>query len=100
MLMPTTDPIASVKNLQTGAQMPDAADEEPTDAEQYFRLGMMYSTGQSKPLDMVTAHKCFNIAAMHGVKGALRMRNEVAAEMLPSEIAAAQRAARAWLTKH
>ena len=100
MLMPTIDPIASVKSLQSGVEMPETAAEEPTDAEQYFRLGMMYSTGQSKPLDMVTARKCFNIAAMHGVKDALRMRNEVAAEMLPSEIAAVQRAARAWLTKH
>jgi len=48
----------------------------------------------------VSAHKCFNIAAMHGNKDAIRLRNEVAAEMSASEIAAAQRAARAWLTRH
>jgi uncharacterized protein len=70
------------------------------DAEQFFRLGMMYSTGQSTAIDMVSAHKCFNIAAMHGVKDAVRLRNEVAAEMSDSEIAAAQRAARAWLMRH
>jgi uncharacterized protein len=70
------------------------------DAEQFFRLGMMYSTGQLTAIDMVSAHKCFNIAAMHGVKDAVRLRNEVAAEMSDGEIAAAQRAARAWLMRH
>jgi TPR repeat protein len=32
------------------------------DAERFFKLGMMCSTGQSVPLDMVSAHKWFNIA--------------------------------------
>jgi TPR repeat protein len=52
------------------------------------------------PLDMVAAHKWFNIAASLGLKDAIRLRNEVAAEMSESEIANAQRAARAWLTRH
>jgi len=63
---------------------------------QIFILGMMYSTGQSMPLDLVSAHKWFNIAAMLGMKDALRLRNEVSAEMTDAEIAAAQRAARDW----
>jgi TPR repeat protein len=69
-------------------------------AEQFYRLGMMYSTGQSMPDDMVSAHKWFNIAAMSGYKDAAQLRHEIAAEMSESEIAAAQRAARAWLTRH
>jgi uncharacterized protein len=70
------------------------------DAERFFKLGMICSTGQSMPLDMVSAHKWFNIAAMLGMKDAVRLRNEIAAEMSDREIAAAQRAARHWLTRH
>jgi hypothetical protein len=69
-------------------------------AEQYFELGMLYSTGRSVPADMVSAHKWFNIAAMSGCKQAARLRHEIAAELSESEIAAAQRAARAWVTRH
>lgn len=82
------------------------ADAQPTllrgvpAAEQFFKLGMMCSTGQSVPLDMVSAHKWFNIAAMLGMKDAVRLRNEIAAEMSDCEIAAAQRAARHWLSAH
>jgi uncharacterized protein len=65
--------------------------------EQLFGLGMMYSTGQSMPLDLVSAHKWFNIAATRGMKDAVRLRNEVAAEMTDREVAMAQRAARDWL---
>jgi uncharacterized protein len=65
-----------------------------------FRLGMMYSTGGSVPADMIAAHKWFNIAAMAGNAEAARLRREIAEEMSEAEIAAAQRAARAWMTRH
>jgi len=65
-----------------------------------FRLGMMYSTGASVPADMVAAHKWFNIAAMRGNAKAARLRREIAEEMSHDEIAAAQRAARDWMTRH
>jgi TPR repeat protein len=61
---------------------------------------MMYSTGRSVPADLVSAHKWFNIAAMRGNGEAIRLRREVAAEMSETEISAAQRAARDWLTRH
>jgi uncharacterized protein len=67
-------------------------------AEQFFNLGMMCSTGAA-PLDMIEAHKWFNIAATLGMKEAMRLRNEVASEMSEREIAAAQRAARDWLVR-
>jgi uncharacterized protein len=70
------------------------------DAECFFKLGIMCSTGQSVPLDMVSAHKWFNIAGALGMKDAVRLRNEIAAEMSSREIATAQRAARQWLTRH
>jgi hypothetical protein len=49
---------------------------------------------------MVSGHKWFNIAAMSGCKQAARLRHEIAAELSESEIAATQRAARAWVTRH
>jgi uncharacterized protein len=70
------------------------------DAERFFKLGMICSTGQSVPLDMVSAHKWFNIAGALGIKDAVRLRNEIAAQMSSREIATAQRAAREWLTPH
>jgi uncharacterized protein len=70
----------------------------PASADTFFELGMMYSTGYDAPIDYVTAHKWFNIAASLGNKDAIRLRREVADQMSQLEIAAAQRAARAWLT--
>jgi len=70
------------------------------EAQDPFRLGMMYATGASAPADMVAAHKWFNIAAMCGNAEAARLRREIAEEMSHAEIAAAQRAARAWMTRH
>lgn len=67
-------------------------------ADMLFELGMMYATGRSVPSDLVSAHKWFNLAAMRGNLHAGRYRREVAAEMSDIEIAAAQRAARAWLS--
>jgi TPR repeat protein len=74
--------------------------DEMPGAEQFFELGMMYSTGRLGPTDLVSAHKWFNIAALSGVADAIRLRREIAAEMSEAEIAAAQRAAREWLTRH
>lgn len=71
--------------------------EGPTNAATLFELGMMYSVGRSVPIDYVTAHKWFNLAAMQGSDDAARLRQEIAEQMSDSEIAAAQRAARAWL---
>jgi uncharacterized protein len=69
-------------------------------ADMFFELGMMYSTGRSVPADLVTAHKWFNIAAVRGHRDAIRLRVEIAAEMSETDIAAAQRAARDWLSAH
>lgn len=71
--------------------------EGPVNASTLFDLGMMYSVGRSVPVDYVTAHKWFNLAAMQGNRDAARLRQEVAEQMSSADIAAAQRAARAWL---
>jgi TPR repeat protein len=71
--------------------------EAPTCADTFFKLGMMYSVGRSVPIDYVTAHKWFNLAALRGNSDAVRLRREVAEQMSEAEIVQAQRAARAWL---
>jgi hypothetical protein len=70
------------------------------DPNTLFQLGLRYSTESSSPEDRVAAHKWFNIAAMQGKAEAARLRQEIAAEMSAAEIAAAQRAARDWITRH
>ena len=71
--------------------------EAPAGVDAFFQLGMMYSVGRSVPIDFVTAHKWFNLAAMRGNADAIRLRREIADQMSEAEIAQAQRAARAWL---
>jgi uncharacterized protein len=80
----------------------DGATLAPVNAtgEVFFDLGMMYAAGRSVPTDLVSAHKWFNLAAMRGNSEAPRLRREIAEEMSAAEIAAAQRAARNWLTTH
>lgn len=66
--------------------------------QEIFRLAMSCMTGA--PIDLIAAHKWFNVAAMLGHSDANRLRREIAAEMSKAEITEAQRAARAWITRH
>ena len=72
----------------------------PVTADTMFELGMMYASGREVPVDLVTAHKWFNVAAMKGHAEAAQLRREIAAEMTDAEIGQAQRAARDWLKAH
>jgi TPR repeat protein len=66
--------------------------------DELFRLGLLYSTGQGgAPLDYVSAHMLFNLAAMRGSIEAKVYRKELSQEMDQTEVAEAQRAAREWL---
>ncbi|MDO9125238.1 hypothetical protein [Parvibaculum sp.] len=62
-----------------------------------YNLGLMYSTGNGVEVDLVTAHKWFNLAAMQGSLPARTCRAELTVEMTPAQIAEAQRQAREWL---
>ena len=73
---------------------------EPENADEYFALGMIHSAGAGVAVDLVQAHKWFNIAAMRGHRDAARLRREIAEQMGDSEIGSAQRAARDWLRAH
>lgn len=65
-----------------------------------FELGLMYCAGRDVELDLVTAHKWFNLAGLRGNADAKRYRMEISAEMTRTEIAEAQRQAREWLSRH
>ncbi len=65
-----------------------------------FQLGLMHCVGRDVPLDLVIAHKWFNLAALRGNAEAKRYRMEIAGEMSRFEIAEAQRQAREWLRRH
>ena len=73
---------------------------EPKDADGCFALGMNYSIGAGGAVDLIEAHKWFNIAAMRGHADASRLRREIAEQMADAEIGRAQRAARDWLKSH
>ena len=61
-------------------------------------MGLLYSTGQGgAPLDYVSAHMLFNLAAMRGSEEGKIYRRELSREMDTVEVAEAQRAAREWL---
>lgn len=67
-------------------------------AEDCFDLGVAYSCGTAGlPIDLIEAHKWFNLAARSGNEPAQTMRAEIAEEMTAREIAEAQRQARAWI---
>ncbi|MES2493449.1 MAG: hypothetical protein V4579_09250 [Pseudomonadota bacterium] len=68
------------------------------DISAYFDLGVALSTGSyGVPIDMIEAHKWFNLAAVGGYEDAAQCRTEVADEMTAREIGEAQRRAREWL---
>ncbi len=68
------------------------------DGEACFDLGVCYQTGTSGvDVDLVEAHKWFNLAAVQGLVAGQSARSEVAEDMTAREIATAQRAARDWL---
>lgn len=88
---------ADMTNIQ------DAADGLPLpqadmSGDDLFRLGLQYSTGQGGcPMDRVSAHMIFNLAAMKGSLEARVYRREMSQEMEREEIAEAQKAARRYI---
>jgi uncharacterized protein len=68
------------------------------DPAAYFDLGIAFSTGSGGvEVDLVQAHKWFNLAALGGNREGQQCRADVSAEMSREEISEAQRQARAWL---
>ena len=65
-----------------------------------FERGLYWASGRSGVVNLVAAHKWFNLAALKGRREAVQWRREVAEMMSEVEIAMAQREARAWMTAH
>ncbi len=62
-----------------------------------FELGLMYSAGRGVELDLISAHKWFNLSALRGNAHARGLRQEIAREMTRGQVSEAQRQARQWL---
>ena len=69
-------------------------------ADILLELGIMYATGRDCDIDIVAAHKWFNIAAIRGSERAASLRIELSETMTKAEIAHALRDAREWMTMH
>jgi TPR repeat protein len=88
--------LAGMETANEGLPLPKA----DASGDELFRLGLLYSTGQGgAPLDYVSAHMLFNLAAMRGSVEAKVYRKELSAEMANEDVAEAQRQARAWLAQ-
>ena len=81
-------------------EMLEAGIGSTAQAEILFELGLMYATGRDCDVDMIAAHKWFNIAAIKGSARAAELRAELAATMSKQDIARALREAREWMTMH
>jgi hypothetical protein len=86
--------------VQTAADVALPLPGPGSTGDELFRLGLLYSTGQGgAPLDFVSAHMLFNLAAMRGSQEAKVYRKELSREMDPADVAEAQRQARQWLAE-
>jgi hypothetical protein len=83
--------------IDLDAATPVEASEIP---DVLFERGLYWASGRSGVVNLVAAHKWFNLAALKGRVDAIALRREVAEMMSEAEIAMAQREARAWMTKH
>ncbi len=77
-----------------------AMDGSGEPATNLFEKAVDFATGRSGAMDLIEAHKWFNLAALKGDTEAARRRQELAAEMAPDEVAQALRLAREWLSTH
>jgi uncharacterized protein len=74
------------------------ADAARGNVDALYELGVTYSTGCGGiDVDLIEAHKWFNLAALSGDTRSQACRAEISFEMTAREIAEAQRQARAWL---
>jgi TPR repeat protein len=84
--------------LELSTRKTDGGGAQSGDA--LFQLGLMYCSGRDVDVDLISAHKWFNLAAMRGSAAAKRYRVEIASEMTKAQISRAQKQAREWLTRH
>ena len=89
-------------SLKTAAFLIESriADAARGNVQALYELGIAYSTGSGGvDVDLIEAHKWFNLAALNGSAQAQECRADIAEDMTAREIAEAQRQARAWLSE-
>lgn len=62
-----------------------------------YQAGLAYSTGLGVEVDLVAAHKWFNLAALRGSEDAKESRQDMADQMTAEDLKQALKAAREWL---
>lgn len=72
---------------------------EQGDALAFAKVGRMYELGRGVSQDLIQAHMWYNLSAAHGEKRAAEIRDALAKQMTPAQIAAAQRLAVEWKSK-
>ncbi len=80
-------------------EKPEALLTKDAPCEELYRLGLIYSEGMDVAVDLVSAHKWFNLASSRGHREAKLCRQEMAEMMSSAEVLKAQRAAREWMKK-
>ena len=80
-------------------EAPEAFLTKDASANDFYRVALMYSEGSDVAVDLVSAHKFFNLAATRGHRDAKICRQEMAEMMSQAEVLKAQRAARDWMKK-
>lgn len=78
-------------------EVPESSLSRESEADTIYQVGLAYSAGVGVEIDLVAAHKWFNIAAMAGSEDARLARREMAEMLSTGEIAEALKSAREWM---
>ena len=62
-----------------------------------YRAGLAFATGTGTEINLVEAHKWFNLAAVRGHEEAKTQRQEMAGMLTTDEVKLALQAARDWM---
>lgn len=68
-----------------------------SNTEDLYRAGLAYATGTGTDIDLIEAHKWFNLAAARGHEEARLQRQEMADMLSTDEVKIALQAARDWI---
>lgn len=66
-------------------------------AEDLYHAGLAYATGTGAEINLIEAHKWFNLAAVRGHEDAKAQRQEMAEMLSSAEVKLALQAARDWM---
>ncbi len=80
-------------------ERPEAILTKDASADDLYRMGLIYSEGLDVAVDLISAHKFFNLAASRGHREGKLCRQEMADMMPAADVVKAQKAAREWMKK-